>query len=165
MCDSVVNVKVKVSTSLLMSHRIPSASAVMVLSLTFWAVSFLAAAITTFSYAYQTCRTVAYLSMSSALQIQDRSPQWRPVTSECVCIGCATRPVLIVAIGLGFATRPRWRYSLQVVWFWMATIYACLHQTNWTQFHSFVIITQICLILILNTQKRMNIIFFFSQVT
>jgi len=37
------------STSL--SHQIPSVSAFMVLSLAFWAISFLAAASTTFSYA------------------------------------------------------------------------------------------------------------------
>ena len=65
-CATVVNVKVKMSTSLLMSHRIPSV--VLSLSLTFWAISFLHGSCNhgIFLYAWQTCRTVAYLSMKSA---------------------------------------------------------------------------------------------------
>ena len=42
-----------------------------------------------------------------ALQIQDRSPQLRPVASERVCDWLRDATVLIVATGLGFATRPR----------------------------------------------------------
>ena len=46
-----------------------------------------------------------YVTFGVALQIQDRSPQYRSRQSASM-IGCATRPVLIVATGFGFATRP-----------------------------------------------------------
>jgi len=46
-----------------------------------------------------------------ALQIQDRSPQLRPVVSECICDWLRDATVLIVATGLGFATHPWLRSS------------------------------------------------------
>jgi len=69
-----------------------------------------------------------------ALQIQDRSRQNASV------IGCATRPVLIVANGLGCATRPRfvtnqyrlytgfYRHSV-VIKLWLGT--ASLQRYRW----------------------------------
>jgi len=109
-----------------MTHWIPSVSAVMVLSLTFWAISFfdrihrrqhmppqtmLAWVSTGFrrimptiatnkvsgscnhdiflcSANLQNCSLLVHvfsISTRGVLQIQDRSPQLRPVASECVC--------------------------------------------------------------------------------
>jgi len=43
-----------------------------------------------------------------ALQIQDRSPQLRPVTSECICDWLHEATGLIVATGVGFSLHPRY---------------------------------------------------------
>jgi len=49
------------------------------------------------------------------LQIQDRSPQLRPVASKCVC-DWLHDAVFIVATGLRFATRPLSHFRINIIW-------------------------------------------------
>jgi len=93
------------------------------------------------------------ISTRGLLQIQDRSPQLRLVASECVCdwfhdatgLDCGDRSWICNTPQLRpFSTNGLILNGNRL----------CLHQTNWTQFHSFMIITHTCLILILNENRK-----------
>jgi len=68
------------------------------------------------------CSRLSWLTVTDRYRpilytVLHRSPQLRPENAS--VIGCATRPVLIVATGLGFATCPRFPIDLLSLWRWL----------------------------------------------